>query len=242
MEDSNMPIHHSYNIPPSDHIWHYPDEWALEQGLRRYGMHHNKYEIMMHDYDLGDLTTYEVEELQRKAVEVLRQMVSVGRSMEQMGGFIVAANCVDEYIHDCYYPRQMAEEYKVFAAEKEAYLATVLPLNVANGDTLPSPLPWKLPTSPPTLSEIQEYMQGERNIEDSESASEDELVSPSRPMAYRPSRPSIRLEQAHPSLSLPSFWRRYGNQKGDFYIYHSPQLGVNPTRPPMKVRATRVTI
>ncbi|KAI3649509.1 hypothetical protein MP228_005141 [Amoeboaphelidium protococcarum] len=56
--------------------------------------------IMMHDYDLGDFTTYEVEELQRKAVEVLRQMVSVGRSMEQMGGFIVAANSVDEYFHE----------------------------------------------------------------------------------------------------------------------------------------------
>ncbi|KAI3648729.1 hypothetical protein MP228_006583 [Amoeboaphelidium protococcarum] len=148
----------------SNHIWHYPDEWAPEQGIRQYGMHHDKYEIMMHDYDLGDLTTYEVEELQRKAVEVLRQMVSVGRSMEQMGGFIVAANCVDEYIHDCYYPRQMAEEYKVFAAEKEAYLATVLPLDVDNGDRLPSPLPWRLPSPFPTLTEIREYME-ECNIE-----------------------------------------------------------------------------
>lgn len=44
--------------------------------------------------------------------------------------------------------------------------------------------------------------------EDSESASEDEMVSPSRPLS---SSPSLRLEKARPSLSLPSFWRRYGN-------------------------------
>ncbi|KAI3629630.1 hypothetical protein MIR68_011065 [Amoeboaphelidium protococcarum] len=156
--EEQLPIYYSYNWPESANIWHYDDKWALEQGLRRYGMQHNKFELMMHDSELSDLTTYEVEELQRKAVEVLQQMVRVGRSMEQMGGFILAASSVEEYINDSDYPRQMRLEYEAFAAEKAAYLATVLSLDVANGQRLSSPLPWRLPTPLPTLSEIYEYM------------------------------------------------------------------------------------
>ncbi|KAI3647262.1 hypothetical protein MP228_007483 [Amoeboaphelidium protococcarum] len=128
--EENMPRYHSYNWPDSDHIWHYEDEWAQEVGLRRYGMHQNEYELMLADPELGDLTTYAVEELKRKAVEVLQQMVRVGRQMDEMGGFIFAASSVEEYIHDCYYPRQVREEYEVFAAE--AQLATALPLDVAS--------------------------------------------------------------------------------------------------------------
>ncbi|KAI3642020.1 hypothetical protein MP228_011575 [Amoeboaphelidium protococcarum] len=143
--EENMPRYHSYNWPDSDHIWHYEHEWAMEVGLRRYGMHQNKYELMLADPEL----------------EVLQQMVRVGRQMDEMGGFIFAATSVEEYIHDCYYPRQMAEEYEVFAAE--AQLATALPLDVANGERLPSPLPWRPPTPFPTLSEIQEYMQDNDN-------------------------------------------------------------------------------
>ncbi|KAI3654830.1 hypothetical protein MP228_000210 [Amoeboaphelidium protococcarum] len=82
--------------------------------------------------------------------------------------------------------------------------------------------------------------------EDSESASDEELSSvppdafsvaarsgssfvpasslpDARPLASGASRPPLRLEKAHPSLSSPSFQRRYG---------------VTPTRPPVKVRST----
>ncbi|KAI3637898.1 hypothetical protein MIR68_004547 [Amoeboaphelidium protococcarum] len=51
-------------------------------------------------------------------------------------------------------------------------------------------------------------------------------------------RPPLRLEKAHPSLSSASFQRRYGNQNGNFFSYNSPQVGVTPTRPPVKVRST----
>ncbi|KAI3634611.1 hypothetical protein MIR68_006992 [Amoeboaphelidium protococcarum] len=52
-----------------------------------------------------------------------------------------------------------------------------------------------------------------------------------------PMRPPQRLHQTHPSVSSPSFQRRFDNQNGNFFSYHSPQVRVTPTLPPVRERA-----
>lgn len=92
-----------------------------------------------------------------------------------MGGFIFAASTAEEYIYNSYHPGYMMRQYQTFAAEKATYLATFSLLDVANGERLPSPLPWRLPSPPPTLSEVIQYMQ-ENDIDESEWDNDHHLI------------------------------------------------------------------